>query len=184
MLGANRKLDDVEDLAALVRPEARPVFHALRARPLDSEGSGLLQGNFVIVPDGQTPSIELIDHVEFTDEGPDRRPKQATGILLDRTEQTQLEDARAPDQQLETVGRMAGMIAHDFNSLLTVILSNTELHRPTNWMTSCVTDCTAPRTPRASPRDSASEFWDWPGHGGLTATPLRSTLTLPRRGAR
>lgn len=40
------------------------------------------------------------------------------------------EEALARAQRLETVGRLAGMVAHDFNNILSVILGNLELALP------------------------------------------------------
>jgi PAS domain S-box-containing protein len=49
------------------------------------------------------------------------------GIALDVTEKQKLEALLAQAQRMESIGVLAGGVAHDFNSLLTVILGNAEL---------------------------------------------------------
>jgi PAS domain S-box-containing protein len=47
----------------------------------------------------------------------------STFLIVDRTQQRQLEDDLQRVQRLELVGRLAGGVVHDLNNLLTVILS-------------------------------------------------------------
>jgi PAS domain S-box-containing protein len=50
-----------------------------------------------------------------------------TGIVTDITERKQLESQLFQSQKMETVGKLAGGIAHEFNSILTAIIGRSEL---------------------------------------------------------
>jgi len=56
-------------------------------------------------------------------------PLRMTGTHTDLTEQKKLQDQLTHAHKMESVGRLAGGVAHDFNNMLSVIIGHTELAR-------------------------------------------------------
>ena len=55
------------------------------------------------------------------------QPVRFVGVVLDITDRKKLEDQFRQAQKLESIGRLAGGVAHDFNNILTVVTGYTEM---------------------------------------------------------
>jgi PAS domain S-box-containing protein len=72
--------------------------------------------------DGEIRIIKAMDSIILYKKRP-----AIIGTLLDITKESALEQQLFQSQKMETVGRLAGGIAHDLNNMLGVILGNTQL---------------------------------------------------------
>ncbi len=95
-------------MGQLIRGDIQAV--AVERHYLRADGSdfwGFLSGKRLVNPDGTLRAL--------------------VGIIADLTEQKKLQEQLTQAQKMESVGRLAGGVAHDFNNMLSVILGHLEL---------------------------------------------------------
>jgi len=110
------------DVAALVTPEYREAFAAL-TRETAAGGEGRLEFELV----GLKGTRRWLETHTAPLRDAQGRVTAVLGITRDVTERKALAAQLLQAQKLESVGRLAGGVAHDFNNMLGVIQGQTEL---------------------------------------------------------
>lgn len=72
-------------------------------------------------------SQDMVNHFEVTAYSPE--PGQLAAIFIDVTEQRRLQGEMVKAQKLESLGVLAGGLAHNFNNILTAVIGNISLAR-------------------------------------------------------
>ena len=113
-----------------IHPEDREWVSEYCAN-LSAQGKELSMEYRMLTKDG---SIVWVYDIVTVQMGSDGNPETLHGILIDisgrkkaEEERFRLETQLHQSQKLESIGRLAGGVAHDFNNMLMIILGNTEL---------------------------------------------------------
>jgi PAS domain S-box-containing protein len=104
----------------ILPPDLRAEVPA-RVRAVDAAGRATWESIF-LTKDGRRFPVEIVSHRFYLAGRP-----VALATARDITERRRLEDDLRQAQKMESVGRLAGGVAHDFNNMLSVILGHAEL---------------------------------------------------------
>jgi len=69
----------------------------------------------------------ILDQAQIVSYDSDGNPLRMSGTHTDITERKKLENQLLQSQKLESIGNLAGGIAHEFNNILSIIIGNNEL---------------------------------------------------------
>jgi PAS domain S-box-containing protein len=108
---------------ALVHPDDRQRFVA---RTIEFAQKGAYEDveYRIVRPDGEIRHL-LSKGTILT--GKDGKPNESYGAVFDVTEQRDLEERLRHSEKMDAIGRLTAGIAHNFNNILAIILSNAEL---------------------------------------------------------
>jgi PAS domain S-box-containing protein len=109
------------NLAAIASPQ---LLVALKSPLLGGEGYHEGPGAFTLMPPDAWVGVRTTAL-----RGPDKNVIGGIAIIEDLSERRRLEEDRLRVQKLESLGLLAGGLAHDFNNILTAVLGNISIVR-------------------------------------------------------
>jgi len=116
------------DFLDALHPEDHEQMEQAIARGRDPTGDGKLSTQFRIVrPDGSVRWLEGRSQTFFAGEGANRHAVRVVGAIADITDRLKAEQQVNRKQRLESIGTLAGGIAHDLNNALTPILMTIDM---------------------------------------------------------
>ncbi|HTC23054.1 MAG TPA: MASE1 domain-containing protein [Gemmatimonadales bacterium] len=122
-LAPRDRVSTYEEFIARVHPDDRTFVTSSVRRAL--EGNGDLDYEFrILLPDGHVRWIADRGQVGRDESG---RPTYMTGVCMDTTDRRQIEEGLRQAHRMESVGRLAGGVAHEANNQMTVVLGAARL---------------------------------------------------------
>ena len=111
-----------DDFLARVHPEDREFVSGKVLRALEERGS--LDYEFrIVLPDGSVRWIADQGRVVLGDGG---EPQGMTGVCMDVTQRRATEEQLRQTHRMESIGRLAGGVAHEANNQMSVVIGATD----------------------------------------------------------
>lgn len=113
----------LETIKTLIHPEDRD-FVLGKLEEAEKKGTSINVEFRIIHHDGKIRTLSSKGEVTY---GPGGKPILIHGTVQDITERRRLEDYMIKSQKLDSIGTLAGGLAHDYNNLLSAIMGNVDL---------------------------------------------------------
>lgn len=114
--------DDLTALMKCIHPDDRDRVLEAFAKSVGGPGHDVTYR--IIRPDG---AVAWVRDRGFSILASDGKTMMTSGLVSDVTEERKLRNDLLQAQKLESVGRLAGGLAHDFNNMLTIVLSGVDV---------------------------------------------------------